>query len=305
MQSVRLKWLSVAALLLAAGAGPTQTPQLLREQAWTAPGPTLARDLTRSPGECLSRRSDEIEIGRALFRSPALIGGPAAAIGLSCESCHSDGSLNTRFFLPQLTDRPGHSDTTSEWASATRGDGALNPRPIRDIAGIAGRATLGAALEPSLERFTRGVIEEEFQGARSPDQAFAGVVAYMRALSIRACPAQYELITLARSAEDVRRALAAAEASDAETAPLVLLAARDEVERVAQRLPVAAFASERRRLETLAQELLDMRAGDAQANIAAGAAAWRMRFDVVIEAIAPREAETYFNEAALEAALAR
>lgn len=293
--------LIAAALLICAAAGPA-APILLREQAWTAPGATLAYDLTHAQGECLAREGLEIEIGRALFRSPHLLGGPAARAGISCHACHSNGGMNTRFLLPELTDRAGHADVTSEWASTTRGDGVLNPLAIPDLAGAAGHATFGRNAEPSLEAFVRGVIEEEFQGEPATQQGFDALIAYLRALRLSACPAGDAPITLASVADDVRRALNAALGADAETAPLLLLAAQDAMGRVVERLPADHVARERRRLETLSRELGAMRAESAGTR-AAAAPGWRARFDAEIARIAPREAQTYFNEATLSAAL--
>lgn len=279
---------------------------LLREQAWTAPEPTLARDLTQAPTECLAARTTESEIGRALFRTPVLLGGQAARAGLSCNACHANGGINTRFLLPELTDRPGHSDVTSEWASATRGDGVANPLPIPDLAGSAGHATFGHTREPSLEAFVRGVIVEEFQGEPPTTQAFAGMIAYLRALRLRACPSDdVAPVTLATAADDVRRALAAAEGADAETAPLLLLATQDSVGRIVERLPAHAFSADRRRFETLARELGAMRGGDVHAALSAAAPGWRTRFDAAVAQVARRETRTYFNERTLARALER
>lgn len=293
--------LVAAALLICAAAGPA-APLLLREQAWTAPGATLAYDLTHAPGECLARGGLDVEIGRALFRSPHLFGGPAARAGLSCHACHSNGGMNTRFLLPELTDRAGHADVTSEWASATRGDGVRNPLAIPDLAGASGHAAFGRNAEPSLEVFVRGVIEDEFQGEAPTAQSFTALIAYLRALRLSACPAGDTPITLTSAADDVRRALAAAQGADAETAPHLLLAAQDAMGRIVERLPAERFARERRRLETLARELGAMRA-DATHALTSGAGGWRARFDAEIARIEPREAQTYFNEATLAAIL--
>lgn len=302
-RSRALKLGLIAAALIFCAAADSATPLLLREQAWTAPGETLARDLTHAQGECLARTDANIEIGRALFRSPHLIGGPAARAGLSCHACHSNGGLNTRFLLPELTDRAGHADVTSEWASASRGDGVANPLAIPDLAGVAGHSAFGRNAEPSLDVFVRGVIVDEFQGAAPTQQSFAGVMAYLRALRLSACPAGDTPITLESAADDVRRAFAAAESADAETAPHLLLAAQDAMGRIVERLPEARFARERGRLETLARDLGAMRRGDVHAGIAAGGPGWRARFDAEVVRLAHRERETYFNEATLAAAL--
>ncbi|MGE0594911.1 MAG: hypothetical protein AB7P07_00980 [Hyphomonadaceae bacterium] len=284
-------------LLIAAAAPPARI--LLREQAWTPPSPGRVEALTQTQGECITTATPEIEIGRALFRTPVLIGGPAARAGLSCHACHTDGGANTHFMLPELTDRPGAADVTSEWSSHVRGDGVANPRDIPDLAGAGARAAFGQGREPSLERFMHGVVVEEFQGEEPPPAAFAALVAYVRALDAAACPATPAPVSLASAAEDVRRTLAAAQHADAATASLLLYAAQDQIGRVAERLPPAAFKHERRALAALARELGGLR----ETPAALGESGWRARFDGAIARIARREDETYFNAETLRAAL--
>ena len=298
---MRLSLLFAAVLLLIAADAPTTI--LLREQAWTAPGARLAHDMTHAPSACLAVRTPQTEVGRALFRAPALLGGPAARAGLSCHACHSNGRVNERFLLPELTDRPGTSDVTSEWSSRVRGDGVFNPIPIPDLAGVGERPYLGRARDPSLENFVRGVIVEEFQGAEPPDQALASLLEYLRALE--PCAPRVTRVTLAGAADDVRRAVAAAEAaSDAPTAWLVLLAAQDGMGRIVERLPVRRFARERQTFETLSREVGVWRdADDVHVALATAAPGWGARFDAAVARVARRERQTYFNEATLRRAL--
>ncbi len=284
----------------------------LREQIWTQHSTDLAHALTHGPGECLAHRENateqqSIEIGRALFRSPGLLGGPAARTGLSCNACHTNGRINAHFFLPELTNRAGAADVTSEWSSKVRGDSVMNPRDIPDLAGVGERPTLGRLHDPSLVHFVDSAITEEFQGERPPRQAFEGVIAYLRALDTRACRAGETPVTLTHAADDVRRALAAARNADAPTARAVLLAAQDAVARVVERLPARDFPSERSDLETLARELGAARNAGAQVNPALEALTpgWTARFDAVIARIARRERSTYFNEAVMRRDLAR
>jgi hypothetical protein len=294
----------LTAVLTLGAAAPS--PLLLREQAWAAPGETLAHDLTHAPGECLSQRTAEAEIGRALFRSPALLGGPAARAGLSCNACHSNGGINTRFLLPELTDRAGHADVTSEWASRVRGDGVANPLPIPDLAGASSHATFGQAREPSLETFVRSVIVDEFQGEPPPSQAFDGLIAYLRSLRLDACPSVEADIALEDAADDVRRAVTAAQGADAATARLLLLAAQDAIGRIVERLPARGFGRERRRFEALARQLGAVRgAEDVRAALAEATPGWRARFDGAVARAARKEELTYFNEATLRRALER
>jgi len=298
-----LHWRALLATALLGAAAPAPT---IRDAAWTLHSATLAHDLTHAPGECLAVQSDAIELGRALFRSPTLLGGPVARIGISCASCHTNGRVNARFFLPELTDTAGAADVTSEWASAVRGDGVMNPRPIPDLVDVSKRATFGSDGESSLERFVHSVVVEEFQGAEPPPRARAGLIAYLSALDGETCPRGETALTLNAFADDVRRArqaaLASVEAGDRATAALALLAAQDAIARIVERLPARRFARDRRTLEGLARELTRLR-GAPDLSGALAAPGWRVRFDAAIAKLAPRERETYFDEAALAAVL--
>jgi len=297
------RFVSLAGVMLLGAAAPS-APILLREQAWTPAGATRAYDMTHAPAECTRAPTQTSEIGRALFRSPNLLGGPAARAGLSCNACHSNGRANTRFLLPELTDRAGAADVTSAWASRTRGDGINNPIDIPDLAGVGERTAFGRARDPSLEHFVRSVIVDEFQGHEPPPQAFEGLVAYLRALE--ACTAPAAPVTLAQAADDVRRALAAAEGAEDATARLILLAAQDAMGRIVERLPVRRFQRERDGLEALSRELGAIRGSD-DVGVAMETAlpGWRVRFDAALARVARRERQTYFNETTLERTLAQ
>jgi hypothetical protein len=148
------------------------------------------------------------------------------------------------------------------------------------------------------------VIEEEFQGEAPSPQSFDDLMAYLRALDVN-CAGEVS-IGLSDAANDVRRAMAAAQRADAPTASALLLAGQDAVGRIAERLPEARFGRARMTLETLARELGAMRySADVRAALDTGAAGWSARFDAIIADIAPRERQTYFDEEALRDALSR
>jgi len=286
------------ALLFIAAAAPQDA--LLREAAWTAPGGDLAAALTAGPGECLARTDALVETGRALFRSPYLLGGPAARVGLSCDACHSEGRRNAHFLLAELSDAAGTADVTAEWASKTRGDGVRNPVIIPDLVGVAGKTTFGGRREPSLETFVRGVIVEEFQGQEPSPRAFAGVLAYVRALEPGACAAPAPL-TVAAAADDVRRAVVAAQASaslgDDRTTRALALAVQDRIARIAERLPAPLFDADRRRLQILSRDVASAR------DASSFGPAWLVRFDAAVARIARRERRTHFDATTLRKAL--
>lgn len=298
----RLRELAGGLLCLALGAAAPASPPLLRDLEWTDPKTDVVAALTVVPGECLARSDAQIETGRALFRSPYLFGGPAARVGLSCESCHAEGRVNAHFLLRELSDAPGTADVTSEWASKVRGDGVRNPLPIPDLVGVSRKASFGAQRDPSLESFVRSVIVDEFQGQPPPAGAFAGLMAYLRALDPAACGGE-RLLTLKSAADDVRRAVAAADASldagDAETARALVLAAQDRIARISERLPLPTFRADRRAFEALARELGATRTTES----ATLGPAWVARFDAAVAQVQRRESRTYFNAAVLRAAL--
>lgn len=282
------------ALLLAAAAPLVDPP--VRDIAWTDPASDVALAANEYHGDCLARTNAEIETGRALFRSPFVLGGPAARVGLSCEACHAGGRVNARFLLPELSGAPGTADVTAEWASKLRGDGVRNPVAIPDLSHVREKTAFGAAKDPSLEHFVHGVIVEEFQGALPTRAAMAGLIAYLQALEPAACTPARPL-RLADLADDVRRALAAARAqTDAETSRALVLAAQDRIAQIAARLPPPAFAADRARFEGLAREL---GAGSL------GEAGWMARFDTAVRRAERREKRSYFNADVLRRALAQ
>ena len=294
-----------AAALIAAAA--PQAPAL-RDLIWTDANVDRAAVLTHQPSECLARSDVAIETGRALFRSRTLLGGPAARVGLSCSSCHSNGRTNAHFDLPELTDRPGFADVTSEWASRVRGDGVMNPRAIPDLAGVFARAAFGAERETSLQRFVHSVIVDEFQGAAPPVSAERALLAYLAALDPAACGGE-EPITLEALSADVRRAYdaarAQAKAGERETAELTLLATQDALARLVERLPARAFRRDRAALELLSRDLTSVRAApDLAAALDAQRAGWMARFDANARRVERLEARSYANPRVLARALA-
>ena len=122
------------AALLALGAAAVEPP--LRALRWLAAGADPVAAATREPAECLRPTQDRdqtwrIEVGRAAFRSPLLLGGQASRAGLSCESCHLAGRDNPRFHFAGLSGAPGTADVTASLFSSHRGDGVWNCRPGR------------------------------------------------------------------------------------------------------------------------------------------------------------------------------
>ena len=88
---------------------------------WLAPGTDAGQLLTRAPSECLAVPADaenayEVELGRAAFRTPLILGGQAARAGIACETCHRSGRTNPDFDFPGVSGAPGSFMTgRPEW----------------------------------------------------------------------------------------------------------------------------------------------------------------------------------------------
>ena len=169
-----------AAALLIGAAAARQLP--IREARWLQL-PDMLADLTQQPAECLAWPKDrhlrrEVAMGRALFRSPLLLGGQAARVGLSCASCHRNGRTNPHFHFPGVSGAPGTADVTASIMSEKRGDDIFNPKPIPDLGGDPNKLKVKGTAR--LRDFIHGLIVEEFTGPEPSPAALDLVVAYVQ-----------------------------------------------------------------------------------------------------------------------------
>jgi hypothetical protein len=296
-----------AFLILLAGAA---TPLPLRDANWIAPERRAAA-LSRDPGECLTLPSSPqerlaVQVGRAAFATPVLLGGQAARVGLSCASCHRNGRGNPDFAFPGLSGAPGTADVTSSLMSRTRGDGTVNPVRIPDLATDRPKIARDAD-RPDLRIFIRGLIVEEFDGPEPAAAVLDGVTAYVRALVASACPAGDGVQpSLARSWGDIALAVSAAEAlmqgGDRASARLMLASARAELGRADERY--AGIGTAQRRIAKLDAGLRDIQlALDAGDPIDRLLGRWRAGFAAAGPILQRAEPRSLFNAARLADAL--
>jgi hypothetical protein len=264
---------SAAGLALAGdAAGPP-----LRSMRWAPRDADPVRAFATQPAECLKIPPDPtaaraVEVGRAAFRTPALLGGQAARAGLACEACHRGGRANPDFQFPGASGAPGTADVTLSLFSSHRGDGVFNPKPIPDLSGP--RAALKIA-PADRSAFIHGLITQEFDGPEPPPAVLSGLVAYVGALDPAACPVEPRTpVTVGLLMADARRALAAARAELAEgdraTARLMIASARGRLFLIDERF--AALPAMRSRLRAADTGLLQLQdavhAGDPKAPAA-------------------------------------
>jgi hypothetical protein len=265
----------VSGLLYGAFAADGDPP--IRALHWMAKDADPVRAVATQPTECLRLPADaaerlSVEVGRAAFRTPVLLGGQAARASLACETCHKDGRTNPDFQFPGVSGAPGTADVTDSLFSSHRGDGIDNPKPIPDLSGP--KSGLKIDQSPhgrALETFIHGLITQEFDGPEPDPAVLNGLAAYVRALSPDACPAPArQSVDAALLMSDARRALAAAQgeiaAGDRPAAVLMLAAARARLGLIDERLADApGLEALRARLRaasmTLAGAQAELRAG--------------------------------------------
>jgi len=309
--------LTITAVVVVAGGALALADSTLRVERWLAPDADLARVLGQVPTECLTHASDpettyRIEVGRAAFRSPLLLGGQAARAGLTCESCHREGRSNPDFQFPGVSGPPGTADVTSSLFSSHRGDDLNNPRPIPDLSGPAAGLKVSRETDArALQGFVHGLITEEFDGAEPPPQVLDGLVAYIRALSPEACPASpTRALRVGDLIEDARRAVGAGlEASargDTPTAVAMAQAARGRLGLIFERYEQPGLAAERAALSKadadLALVLVSLRRNDPRA--ATSMRVWLLRSERLGQRLAESESRSLFDPLRL-ATLAR
>ena len=239
--------LAAGAVLVLGGAAADSPPFPLRALRWTDPA-TRIEAMTRGPRECLAlpvaaAERATVEVGRAAFRTPLVLGGQAARLGLSCEGCHSNGRRNPAFHFEGLSGAPGTADVTSSMMSTHRGNGVFDPKPIPDLA-APGKVSRSPA-SPALRSFIHGLITEEFDGREPPPVVLDGLVAYVRAIDAAHCTAaDPEPLSATTWIDDANRAMAAArerwQARDPDGSVVMLGAARHALGRLDERYALLA-----------------------------------------------------------------
>lgn len=286
----------------------------LRAAAWLAPGGGHLAALSTAPVECFVAPPDTAQAalaaaGRIVFRSPLLLGGPAAKAGLSCQACHVNGHDNPQFFIAGLSSAPGTADVTSSRFSKTRGDGVFNPRTIPSLTGIGALAPAAAADRAlHIERFVHGVIVEEFQGWKPAPRVFDALLAYLSALDVRTCPDALsapirlgdDLARIAGGAAAMRQAL---EDADPELADFLVVSLRALLGEVYERFDQPDQEPARATLLRLSADLGNLRPQVTAAPKQAVSAlvAWQHQLEEGQAGLLPLEPHSLYNPERLRA----
>ena len=176
----------IAAIPALAQTVPEPETVLLSEAIWLGSSDRMADLLTSQPPEYLrsGRPSFLARLGKLAFRSPFVLGGRAGRLGLSCNTCHTNGGVNADFFVDGLSDRPGGVDASHAFWNRRADDGLFNPVNIPSLRGVRLTAPYGRdGRFAGLDDFTRRVIVTEFGGDEPEPLILDALVSYQLELA--------------------------------------------------------------------------------------------------------------------------
>jgi cytochrome c peroxidase len=160
---------------------------LYGDQTVLPPGTELNQDALNVPREQFRTEAVEgirsylVKLGDIAFNSPAIFGGVARQAGISCNSCHVNGTANPKFFMPGLSKHPGTFDTSGPLFNPKADNGFLDPVRIPSLRGARYLAPYGNdGRFASLRDFVHNVIVNEFAGPEPSPVMLDAIVAYIQ-----------------------------------------------------------------------------------------------------------------------------
>jgi cytochrome c peroxidase len=150
------------------------------------PGSELGEEIFDRPREVFrserrgGHRSQLVVLGEVAFNSPAILGTAARRAGVSCNTCHINGTTNPRLYIPGLSTVPGTFDTTGAIFNPHADDGVLDPLTTPSLRGAHSLAPYGHdGRMLSLRDFVRNVISNEFAGPEPSQKLLDALVLYI------------------------------------------------------------------------------------------------------------------------------
>jgi len=179
----------VAGLLMVGLAAASARP-ITTAEGVLPPGTELYEEQLDQPTELFSfeaaggKRSYLFNLGDMLFSSPAIFGGVARKAGISCNTCHQQGSGNARLYVPGLSIRPGTFDTTGALFNPNTDNGVFDAVRVPSLRGAKYLAPYTHDGHfPTLRGFIRNAIVNEFAGAEPSPQVLDALEAYVREIA--------------------------------------------------------------------------------------------------------------------------
>lgn len=197
----------LAAIVL--GLALAQAAPITTREGVLPPATELNEDLLDQPTELFAselaggKRSYLLNLGDLLFSSPAILGGVARQAGISCATCHQQGSNNARLFIPGLSRRPGTFDTTGALFNPKADNGVFDPVRVPSLRGAKYLAPYTHdGRFATLREFTHHAIVNEFAGPEPSAQVLDALVNYLQEISFLPNPKLAAAGRLSQQASD-------------------------------------------------------------------------------------------------------
>jgi cytochrome c peroxidase len=172
----------------------------------------LLRTLAHNPAAYDPQRAEAVTdllLGDLLFHSPAVLGPKAEAMGLSCNSCHPNGSTHPTLVLAGISDRPGNVDLSTGHFRKGAENGVADFINIPSLRGARFTAPYGHdGRTASLSEFIQGVATGEFGGAQLTPARLSALVRYVQDFDFLPNPnldARGRLVVSGKSAASAKR----------------------------------------------------------------------------------------------------
>ena len=172
------------------GAGMAAASPITTKESVLPPGTELNQEQLDQPNELFyselagGKRSYLLNLGDLLFSSPAILGGLARQAGMSCATCHQQGSNNPKLYVPGLSHRPGTFDTTGGLFNPKADNGVLDAVRVPSLRGAKYLAPYTHdGRFPTVREFARNAIVNEFAGPEPSAQVLDALVAYIQEIA--------------------------------------------------------------------------------------------------------------------------
>ena len=172
-------------------AEPLAPPPLPNELAWVFTTNNPVKAVIERPVECVNipvepMRRAQFILGRLAFESPALLGGQAARMGLSCASCHPSARTNKHFFIKNISGAAGTADVSENFFSSQGGNDYFAPVAIPDLADRANMQFLDRDTPKFREKLLR-LVTVEFDGQPPSTTTLDALQIYLQQVDQKHC----------------------------------------------------------------------------------------------------------------------
>jgi len=148
--------------------------------------PRFLRTLAQSPAGYRSGQvgfNAEVLLGDLLYHSPQVLGARARELGLSCQTCHPNGSTNPTLFIEGLSAAPGSIDLSTGFFVKQAENGRPDEINVPSLRGVRYTRPYGRdGRAESLAEFVDRVIVKEFGGSSLSPSRLRALAAYLQEL---------------------------------------------------------------------------------------------------------------------------